>query len=482
MSKHYSPIVHVKLTTTQRDAIASPESGMEIYNITSNQLEHYNGSAWVSGGSGGGSSTLIGLTDTPSSYGTPGQVPAVNSGGIGLEWVDVTPAPSSTVVNDSAIEAFITSLTPAGYWKLNNLDVSNEFPDQSGNNYYTMKPRNSFLGNTQDSGVSPQDYNKPDHAVTITNGTLDLASYRGSYKQTYFYDVVFHSVSGTSYLVSGITKTVVIKIVDGKVYFGAVGQPTNVVDTNYTVEVGKFYQFTVNYNGAVGSGDGDLYLYINGELVHSFINVDFTGYLLFIGAGNLSNSSTTANMTVSTICYWEGSGLTEQQILDIWNNTNILTTYRPDTLPIGGTNTQVLAKASGQDYDVQWVDSVTSNSFIKAGLQGFFAATVPTSTKLILMVLEEELIFETNAPQSKFKAVTAPSGAVAFDIRRITAGGTDSSIGSIDFANGATDGTGTITAITIPIGDIIYIQSPADVLGLADLFINLVGKNIVPLY
>lgn len=211
MSKHYSPIVHVKLTTTQRDAIASPESGMEIYNITSNQLEHYNGSAWVSGG---GISTLIGLTDTPNSYGTVGQVPAVNSGGTGLEWVD----------------------------------------------------------------------------------------------------------------------------------------------------------------------------------------------------------------------------------------------------------------------------SVTSNSFIKAGLQGFFAAIVPTSTKLILMVLEEEIIFETNAPQSKFKAITAPSGAVSFDIRRITAGGTDSSIGSIDFANGATDGTVTITAITIPIGDIIYIQSPADVLGLADLFINLVGKNIVPLY
>ena len=68
MSKHYSPIVHVKLTTTQRDAIASPESGMEIYNITSNQLEHYDGTAWIGGnGIGNIKNGLIGYV--------PGLVP-----------------------------------------------------------------------------------------------------------------------------------------------------------------------------------------------------------------------------------------------------------------------------------------------------------------------------------------------------------------------------------------------------------------------
>ena len=39
-----------KLTTTQRDAL-NPVEGMEIYNSTTNQPEHYNGTAWVGTGS-----------------------------------------------------------------------------------------------------------------------------------------------------------------------------------------------------------------------------------------------------------------------------------------------------------------------------------------------------------------------------------------------------------------------------------------------
>ena len=36
----------IPITTTQRDAIGSPESGMEIYNGTTNQFEFYNGTVW----------------------------------------------------------------------------------------------------------------------------------------------------------------------------------------------------------------------------------------------------------------------------------------------------------------------------------------------------------------------------------------------------------------------------------------------------
>ena len=42
-----------RLTTTQRDAIASPATGLEIFNTTINEIEFYNGSAWT-GISGGG--------------------------------------------------------------------------------------------------------------------------------------------------------------------------------------------------------------------------------------------------------------------------------------------------------------------------------------------------------------------------------------------------------------------------------------------
>lgn len=45
-----------KMTTTQRDAIASPATGLEIYNTTTNENNVYNGTSWVSVGSGAGGS------------------------------------------------------------------------------------------------------------------------------------------------------------------------------------------------------------------------------------------------------------------------------------------------------------------------------------------------------------------------------------------------------------------------------------------
>ena len=35
------------MTTTQRDAITSPATGLVIYNTTANALNFYSGSAWV---------------------------------------------------------------------------------------------------------------------------------------------------------------------------------------------------------------------------------------------------------------------------------------------------------------------------------------------------------------------------------------------------------------------------------------------------
>lgn len=51
-----------RMTTTQRDAIASPPAGLEIYNTSTNEMQAYNGANWVanstviSGGSSGTSS------------------------------------------------------------------------------------------------------------------------------------------------------------------------------------------------------------------------------------------------------------------------------------------------------------------------------------------------------------------------------------------------------------------------------------------
>ena len=47
-----------KLTTTQRNAIVTPATGLMVYNSTLNELQVYNGGGWVTIGASGGSSGI----------------------------------------------------------------------------------------------------------------------------------------------------------------------------------------------------------------------------------------------------------------------------------------------------------------------------------------------------------------------------------------------------------------------------------------
>ncbi len=47
MSSTVKGILIPRMTTAQRDAIASPATGLQIYNTSNNQIDYYNGSAWV---------------------------------------------------------------------------------------------------------------------------------------------------------------------------------------------------------------------------------------------------------------------------------------------------------------------------------------------------------------------------------------------------------------------------------------------------
>ena len=48
------------LTTTQRNAITTPSTGLQIYNNTTNKISYYNGSSWIELGSGSGTVTSVG--------------------------------------------------------------------------------------------------------------------------------------------------------------------------------------------------------------------------------------------------------------------------------------------------------------------------------------------------------------------------------------------------------------------------------------
>jgi hypothetical protein len=49
-----------RMTTAQRDAIASPDNGLMIYNTTTSTFFYYNGVAWIEigGAAGGGSGSI----------------------------------------------------------------------------------------------------------------------------------------------------------------------------------------------------------------------------------------------------------------------------------------------------------------------------------------------------------------------------------------------------------------------------------------
>ena len=56
-----SPIQFKSYTTTQRDALSSPQAGWTIYNSTTNKLNQYNGSAWTEVGGGASIGTVLAL-------------------------------------------------------------------------------------------------------------------------------------------------------------------------------------------------------------------------------------------------------------------------------------------------------------------------------------------------------------------------------------------------------------------------------------
>ena len=83
-----------RLTTTQRNAIVSPATGLEIFNLTTNQIEFYNGTVWGAVGGGSGSGT-------------------VSSGSVGRLSIYTT-NPTGTTVGDTLISGGFSSTVTLG--------------------------------------------------------------------------------------------------------------------------------------------------------------------------------------------------------------------------------------------------------------------------------------------------------------------------------------------------------------------------------
>ena len=59
-----------RMTTTQKNAIASPAAGLVVYDTTLQSLSNYNGTAWISIGGGGGGSSQVKLASQTLAFGS----------------------------------------------------------------------------------------------------------------------------------------------------------------------------------------------------------------------------------------------------------------------------------------------------------------------------------------------------------------------------------------------------------------------------
>ena len=86
-----------RLTTTQRNAIFSPATGLSIYNLTTLDTEVWNGSIWV-GASGSGVTSLSGTTNQIVVSSSTGSVSVSLSNGLSIGSYQATTAPTGGII------------------------------------------------------------------------------------------------------------------------------------------------------------------------------------------------------------------------------------------------------------------------------------------------------------------------------------------------------------------------------------------------
>lgn len=99
LQRNDQALIFNRLTTTERDALTFIE-GMKIYNITTHQMEYYNGTTWVGASE---HDAYIELTDTISAFDGAGRVQQINTANDGLESGQALRTTDNVTFNDMVL-------------------------------------------------------------------------------------------------------------------------------------------------------------------------------------------------------------------------------------------------------------------------------------------------------------------------------------------------------------------------------------------
>ena len=322
-----------RMTTTQRDAISSPATGLTVYNTTTNALNVYGASSWGAVGSGGGA--LSSLSDVSISSPAGGQVLAYS----GSAWVNSNVgsvvagvAGPTFLVNKNGTNQTVTAST---FTKLtwsnvvfdtNSNFASNKFtPTVAGKYLFAAKVRcndtmndgciSSVYKNGAEvarvssgaSGVGTQTYDAIATVILDMNGTTD-------YVEAYGYDGGGTTVSGSSaftYFTGSMLAPLASGVVAGTGSAGYVPYWTSGNAITYdSTSGGQFYWDSTNHRLGIGTTSPLWKLSVVGsQPTLSIYNSDFvsgsvgTALALFPGAASGNTYGAIQNYITGAMAY-----------------------------------------------------------------------------------------------------------------------------------------------------------------------------------
>lgn len=383
-----------RLTQTQRTAIATPATGLMVYQTDATAgFYFYNGTAWTSlNGANGTNGTNGANGQGVPTGGTANQVLAkVDGTDYTTQWI--TPSSGTTLPTQTGNEGKVLTTDGSNLsWGTPNATPSQleVFTTASGAKAYRIFERDTnnygTLGNDA-VDLSYSDQNGSNNGATgngtFTAGYNNKASADGAVALG-----ALNNASGLTSTALGVANT-------------ASGQAATVSGFQNTASGGASTAmgFAVN---AIGDGSVALGAYLNarspGEIVVGTGNTDYVpadssvfnsaDRAFVVGIGEVGLGTVTSRKD-GLIVYKDGTlaldklasapAITQDRLYALNDKLHYNGTEIGQDLPTGGTTGQVLAKVDGTDYNTQWVTPSAGGS----GAQVALIATKTTNAQVL---------------------------------------------------------------------------------------------------